>query len=359
LRVACLPQPEGEKGARVSGSDSLGDGFDPVELLRDAYGGPESDAADVCFMYVAADLEEEEDDDDDNDGCPALVHDQVRQETQEAYDKVGSTAHLQGGDMVKAHGMLTSLFYTSEEIEFAGIDAVNYQGVGCPHRHAEIQKGESVLDMGSGLGVDSLIAASAVGEEGRVVGVDLSDECVQHANRRAKERGIDSSLRFHQSPIENFDERVCGEEVFDVVISNGAFCLLPSKKSGFRNAFKVLKSGGRIAICTTVLKEQLEGDVEWPLCMQTFAKIEDLRPMLENLGFVDIEFDFSDSLMEVEVEVEMDDEGKIENEDVENEEDGEGRYKVHNEEGREQFRHLENVNMNDLCARVVIKAKKP
>lgn len=342
---------------RGRGSRGLGEAFDPVELLRDAYGGAESDAADVCFMYVAADLEEEED--NETDGCPALIHDQVRQETQEAYDKVGATAHLEGGDMVKAHGMLTSLFYTPEEIEFAGIDAVNYQGVGCPHRHADIKKGESVLDMGSGLGVDSLLAANAVGKEGRVIGVDLSDECVQHANRRAQERGIDSSLRFHQSPIENFDERVCGEEVFDVVISNGAFCLLPSKKSGFRNAFKVLKSGGRIAICTTVLKEQLEGDVEWPLCMQTFAKIEELRPMLEELGFVDIEFDFSDSLMEVEVEVEIDDDGKIKNEDGEIEEDEEGRYKVHNEEGREQFRHLENVNMNDLCARVVIKAKKP
>jgi len=364
LRVACLPQPvrdsAREGGGCPNGSDSPGDKFDPVELLRDAYGGPESDAADVCFMYVEVDSEE--DDDDDNAECPELVHDQVRKETQEAYDKVGSTAHLEGGDMSKAHGILTSLHYTPKEIEYAGIDAVNYQGVGCPHRHAGIKEGDSVLDMGSGLGVDSLLAASAVGKDGRVVGVDLSDECVQHANRRAKERGIESSLRFHQSPIENFDERICGEEVFDVVISNGAFCLLPSKKSGFRNAFKVLKSGGRIAICTTVLKEQLEGDVEWPLCMETFAKLKDLEPMLKELGFVDIEFDFSDSLMEVEVEVdtEVSDEGEIESEDVKDqEEEEEGRYKVHNEEGQEQFRHLENVNMNDLCARVVIKARKP
>jgi len=357
--VACLPLPDKEGGANGSDSDSdsSGDVFDPVKLLRDAYGGPESDAADVCFMYVVADLEEEEGNDNENDGCPALIHDQVRQETQEAYDKVGASAHLEGGDVDMAHGMLTSLSYTPEEIDFAGIDAVNYQGVGCPHRYADIQKGESVLDMGSGLGVDSLLAANAVGKEGRVVGVDLSDECVQHANRRAKERGIDSSLCFHQSPIENFDERVCGEEMFDVVISNGAFCLLPSKKSGFRNAFKVLKSGGRMVICTTVIKELLEGNVEWPLCMQTFAKIEELRPMLEDLGFVDIDFDFSDSLMEVELE--MDEEVKIENIDGENEEDEEGRYKVHNKEGRQQFRHLENINMNDLCARVVIKARKP
>jgi len=357
LRVACLPVDK-----KHEKSNDEGEAFDPVELLKNAYGGPESDAADVCFMYP------EEDDEEVRDG-PALVNEEyanIQDETQQAYDKVGSTAHLEGGDMIMAHSILTSLHYSPDEIEFVGEDAVNYQGVGCPHRHAHIQKGETVLDMGSGLGVDSIIAARAVGNEGRVVGVDLSESCVTHANRRARERGIESSTSFFKSPIENFDEKACGEEFFDVVISNGAFCLLPNKKSGFRNAFKVLKSGGRIAICTTVLKNKLEGDSEWPLCMQTFAKLDELEPMLQELGFVDIEFDFSDSLMEVEgVENENESEQEIkkmkfegEGEEVEEEEE-DGRYKVHNEEGRKQYEHLEKFNMNDLCARIVIKAKKP
>merc|ERR1712160_178885 len=260
----------------------------------------------------------------------------------------------EGGDMDLAHGMLSSLFYTPEEIKFAGVNAVNFQGVGCPHRHAEIKKGESVLDMGAGLGVDSLLAANAVGKEGRVMGIDLSEECVRHANKMSSDRSLETSLRFAQLPIENFDEQICGGEIFDVVISNGAFCLLPNKKSGFRNAFKVLKSGGRIAICTTVLKEQLDDDVEWPLCMETFAKLEELEPMLKDLGFVDIDIDFSDSKMEVEVEVD-EDEDAVE----ESKEEGEGRYKIHNEEGQNEFRHLEKFDMNNLCARVVIKARKP
>jgi len=358
LRVACLPVNE-EKGENKQRKEEE---FDPVILLRDAYGGPDSDAADVCFMYPEEDADLEED-------TPPLVTDEhVRQETQDAYDKVGSTAHLEGGDKIKARNMLTSLYYTPEEIEHVGLDAVNYQGVGCPHRHANIKEGETVLDMGSGLGVDSLLAARAVGSSGRVVGIDLSEECVTHANRRAKERGIESSLAFFESPIENFDESVCGEEFFDVVISNGAFCLLPNKKCGFRNVFKVLKSGGRISICTTVLKEKLKGNVDWPLCMQTFAKLEELEPMLRELGFVDIEFDFSDSLMEVEIPAdeseqltEEDEDGQIMDEEEEEEEGGEsdGRYKVHNEEGREHYQHLEKFDMNDLCARVVIKARKP
>merc|ERR1711957_295780 len=90
--------------------------------------------------------------------------------------------------------------------------------------------------------------------------------------------------------------------------------------------------------------------------------MEELVPMLEALGFVDIEIDFSDSLMEVEEELddekEHDNMAEEESDESGEEGDSEGRFKVHNEEGRESFRHLENFDMNTLCARVVVKAKK-
>jgi arsenite methyltransferase len=358
LRVACLPISKAELlGLELSADDSSGSGRENdadsriVSILKDAYGV--LDAADVCFVYEEAveDLDEEEDN--------------IRQETQAAYDKVGTTARLEGGDMKKAHDILTSLNYTSDEIAFAGVDAVNYQGVGCPHRHANIQPGESILDMGSGLGVDSLIATEAVGPQGRVVGVDLSSECVRHANTRASERGVDNILTFVQSPIESIGSKIDGES-FDAVISNGAFCLLPNKKSGFSECHRVLKQGGRIAICTTVNKDKLEDGVEFPLCMQTFARIDEVVPMLQELGFVDIQIDLSDSLMEIpepDQETEEneggDDDNEREEENLTDAVEGEGRFKVHNGEGRERFRHLENFDMNLLCARVVIKARKP
>jgi hypothetical protein len=96
----------------------------------------------------------------------------VKRETRASYNGVGSTAHLEG-DIKKAERIMTLLGYKQEEIEFVGSDAYNYQGVGHPHRHANIQEGEVVLDLGSGLGVDSLIASSRVGKTGRVVGVDI------------------------------------------------------------------------------------------------------------------------------------------------------------------------------------------
>ena len=70
----------------------------------------------------------------------------------------------------------------------------------------------------------------------------------------------------------------------DVVISNGAFCLAPDKRRGFAEAFRVLKPGGRIAICTTTIKAPLDGGVAWPVCMRVFASLDELEPMVAGLG---------------------------------------------------------------------------
>ena len=256
LRVACLPMPPRSSGKNKGDSD---DDSDLQSLLTEAYGGPEWDAADICFLYEENEAIEAED-------KMSLLSEQIRDETREAYDKVGSTAHLKGGDINKAHHILTSLNYTPEEIFIVGKDAVNYQGVGCPHRHAKIQKGESVLDMGSGLGVDSLLATARVGKTGRVIGVDLSSECVRHANARAQARGVDSILSFVHSPLEEIRDKIDGQGgSFDVVISNGAFCLLPDKVAGFSECYRLLKPNGRMVICTTVIKDDLDDGVEWPL----------------------------------------------------------------------------------------------
>ena len=376
LRIACLPVAKGALNlSSNSNVDTDTDTYSTeiISTLKNEYGSSDHDAADICFLYEEVSEEEPE-----IEMELELDDNAIREETKAAYDKVGNTAHLEGGDLKKARGILASLHYTPEEIEYAGKDAVNYQGVGCPHRHANIKAGDSVLDLGSGLGIDSLIATNAVGSGGRVVGVDLSHDCVRHASRRAKERGVDDTLSFVQSPIESIGSKKLGlsreENYFDVIISNGAFCLLPNKKDGFAECFQLLKSGGNIAICTTVIKDKLEGGVEWPLCMQTFARIDELVPMLEELGFQDIEIDLSDSLMEVpvpeqpevdddEAEGEEGDAGEFARDhdhdrDAAGEEASGGRFKVHNEEGESQFRHLQKFDMNMLCARVVIKATK-
>ena len=285
-------------------------------------------AADFCFVYQ---------------DTAAMEAERVKQESIKAYDRVGDTAHLEG-DIKKAVRIMTLLGYSASEIAFAGRDACNYQGVGHPHKHAEIREGEVVLDLGSGLGVDSLIASSKVGAEGKVVGVDISEGEVRHATKRATER--QANVRFVHADLE---ELPIPDECIDVVISNGAFCLVPNKVRGFQETYRVLKPGGRMVVCTSTVKGGgLEDGVKWPICMKVFARLDDLEPMVSGVGFEDVKIDMSDSKMAQELEEEVE----------EGDTDARGRKQVHGGGGKE-FKHLQNFDMNELCARVVVVARKP
>jgi 2-polyprenyl-3-methyl-5-hydroxy-6-metoxy-1,4-benzoquinol methylase len=173
----------------------------------------------------------------------------VKDETKKAYDKVGNTAHLPG-NANKAKYIMQSMGYTDDQIEIAGQDAYNFQGVGNPHKHSSVQPGELVLDIGSGLGVDSFIASIQTGSDGNVVGVDISRKEVDHATVRAKER-VFQNVEFVVADMEKLPFE---DESFDVVISNGAFCLAPNKEKAFAEIFRVLKPGGPMSIFTSMTK---------------------------------------------------------------------------------------------------------
>lgn len=263
----------------------------------------------------------------------------VKKETRDAYDRVGSSAHLQG-NAAKARAIMSALGYTAKQFEQAGPDAHNFQGVGNPHRHAKIKTGDKVLDVGSGLGIDSFIASFAAGDKGRVVGIDLSSKEVQHAQKRANER--DLNVQFSVADMENLP---FPNESFDVIVSNGAFCLAPNKEQAFRELYRVLKPGGRISVCTTTTKEDLAGNAEWPLCMRMFIPLKDIEPALGTIGFSDVYIDDSDSSMTMELPVEV------------KEGSNPDRNRVH--VGGPEFSHLEKYDMDKLCARVCVVATKP
>ena len=199
--------------------------------------GTEVAPADFCFVFE--NIQEEED---------------VKGDTANAYNKVGDTAH-RSGNLKKAELVMKSIDYSQEEFEIAGEDAYNFQGVNNPHNLGQVKPGEHVLDLGSGLGVDSFIAAARTGESGTVTGLDLAKSEVVHANKRSKERGISDRVKFVQGDMEkmSFDENS-----FDVVLSNGAFCLAPNKKAAFSEIFRVLKPGGRFSVSTSVMKVNID-----------------------------------------------------------------------------------------------------
>lgn len=107
-----------------------------------------------------------------------------------------------------------------------------------------------MLDLGSGLGVDSMIAAERVGPSGKVTGLDISKKEVQHANRRAAARGLSERLDFVNADMEKMPFDDCSK---DVVISNGAFCLAPNKERAFSEILRVLKPGGRFSVATSTM----------------------------------------------------------------------------------------------------------
>jgi arsenite methyltransferase len=274
----------------------------------------------------------------------------VKEETKSAYDKIGETAHVPG-NAKKAMAIMKAMAYTDKQITIAGDDVHNFQGVGNPHIHANIQTGETVLDVGSGLGIDSFLARAAVGDTGFVLGIDISNSEVSHTRLCADRRGL-SQIRFSVADMEQIP---LPDQSVDVVISNGAFCLAPDKEKAFREVYRVLKPGGRISICTTTTRDnnKLEPGVSWPLCMQMFIPIKDIKPMCERIGYVDVLVDDSDSSMSMELplEVMLTDENKNPNRSEPQ------RNKVH--VGSAEFSHLEEYDMDAICARVCVVAKKP
>ena len=277
LRVWSLP---------ADAAVDLDDGAAVAAVLRENFGPPgASDPAELClcFQEVAP---------PPPSTTAAASPEAVKASTAAAYDKVGETAALRGNAR-RALAVLRRMRYSEAEIVAAGDDAANFQGVGCPHRHARLAPGEHVLDLGSGLGVDSFIAAAATGERGRVTGIDIAAKEVRHASERAHARGLGDRVTFEVADLEKLPQP---SESYDAVISNGAFCLAPDKPAAFREAHRVLKAGGRMAIALSVLKgDGLAPGVNWPLCMQTFVPLKDLRPTAEAAGFTDVEIDTSDS----------------------------------------------------------------
>ena len=170
-------------------------------------------------------------------------------------------------------------------------------GLGCgnPGAIAALQPGETVLDLGSGGGFDAFLAARAVGPTGHVIGVDMTPAMVSKARANA-ESGNYSQVEFRLGEIEHLP---VADATVDVIISNCVINLSPDKPAVFREAFRVLKSGGRLAISDVVafadLPDEVRGDLAlYSGCMAGASLISELEAILDATGFVDIAIDPKD-----------------------------------------------------------------
>jgi ubiquinone/menaquinone biosynthesis C-methylase UbiE len=188
-----------------------------------------------------------------------------------------------------AQDISKALGYTDEELQSVPEGANLGLGCGNPVAFAAIKEGDTVLDLGSGAGVDCFLAANIVGNKGRVIGVDMTPEMVEKARENAAKAKI-SNVEFRQGEIERLPVE---DGSIDVIISNCVINLSPEKQKAFREAYRVLRPGGRIAVTDIVATAPLPDDVKRDLalhvgCIAGASLISELEAALRTAGFSDV-----------------------------------------------------------------------
>ena len=193
-----------------------------------------------------------------------------------------------GGDCCgpTAEGDSCGTDYTAEELAQVGLDASISLGCGNPLLLADLYPGEVVLDLGSGGGLDVLLSARRVAPGGHAYGVDMTDEMLELANRNRENAGV-ANATFLNGTIEQVP---LPDAAVDVVISNCVINLADDKGTVIREAFRVLRPGGRLAVSDMVelrpLPESVKRDLELQAgCIAGTIPVEDYRQLIVDAGF--------------------------------------------------------------------------
>ena len=178
------------------------------------------------------------------------------------------------------------LGYSAAELDAVPSDAIDsFAGVGYYFDLANVQPGETVVDLGSGSGMDSFIAARKVGRTGAVVGIDMTDEQLAKAERLRVATGFDN-LSCRKAYIEATG---LAEASYDAVVSNGVINLAPDKRSVFQEIARLLKPDGRLALADIVTESQLPEGITcdatlWAACIGGAMQIGDYTAAIEAAG---------------------------------------------------------------------------
>jgi arsenite methyltransferase len=205
----------------------------------------------------------------------------VRQVYRQVAEQPHATYHFEMG-----RALAQRLGYPDDLLTSIPQSAVeSFAGVGYFFDLADLQPGEAVIDLGSGSGMDALIAAGLVGPAGRVVGVDFTLEQLTKARRLAAQVSVDQ-VEFRAGRI---DRLPADSESFDCAISNGVINLSPDKQRVFAEAARVLRPGGRLAIADIVTTQQLTEAIVsnadlWASCIGGAAQQEAYRDLIEAAG---------------------------------------------------------------------------
>ncbi len=194
-----------------------------------------------------------------------------------------------GGPEVTSQNLSALMGYSKQDL--AGVPEGANMGLGCgnPVALASLQPGETVVDLGSGGGFDCFLAAKQVGQTGKVIGVDMTPDMLSKARDNAQKMQAEN-VEFRLGEIEHLP---VADNSTDIIMSNCVINLSPDKQEVYRDAFRILKPGGRLAISDIVALAPLPEDIQQNLalvsaCVGGAATIDDTREMLAQVGFENI-----------------------------------------------------------------------
>jgi arsenite methyltransferase len=218
--------------------------------------------------------------------------DQIRETVRQAYGAVATRqtdSCCTGGGCCGTVSASRQLGYSDEDLASVPDGADLGLGCGNPQAIAALKPGERVLDLGSGAGFDAFLAARQVGPTGRVIGVDMTPEMIARANANKATLGLEY-VEFRHGPIEQLPVDTGS---VDIIMSNCVINLVPEKAAAFREAFRVLAPGGRLAISDIVaigeMPAALANDpAAYTGCVAGAAPVAEIERMLIEAGFTDV-----------------------------------------------------------------------
>lgn len=222
--------------------------------------------------------------------------DKVKTIVRESYGKIAKTS---GGCGCGSCGCSSNqtvqkqsgeMGYSEEEMNRAPNGSNLGLGCGNPTAIGALCEGNIVLDLGSGAGFDAFLAAKKVGKSGKVIGVDMTDEMLEKAKENALKGGF-SNVEFRKGDIENLP---IDDNSVDVIISNCVINLAPDKEKVFKEAYRVLKIGGRLMVSDVVLIKPLPSEIKNDKdllvgCVSGAILKADYLNLMEQTGFVNIQ----------------------------------------------------------------------
>jgi len=223
-----------------------------------------------------------------------MEEDKIRKNVREGYAKIAkqelccNVSSSCCDKSTTAEELSKKMGYTKEELK--SIPKGSNLGLGCgnPVALASLKEGETVIDLGSGAGVDCFLASKKVGERGKVIGIDMTPEMLDKARENAR-KGNYENVEFRLGEIEHLP---VADNTADVVISNCVINLASNKKKVYEDAFRALKSGGRIMVSDIVLKKELPAAVREGAhpssCIKTAIMKDKYLETIEQVGFKDI-----------------------------------------------------------------------